>query len=310
MSRRLRFFGGKGGVGKTTVATAAAMMLANEGRRTLLVSTDPAHSTADLLGMPLGADAAAVQDNLWALEIDPEAAAAAHLEQVRAVIAPTVEPDLLPAIDRQLGLAAGSPGTIESALFDRMVTAMQDPAFDAVVFDTAPTGHTLRLLALPGLLAAWVEGLARQRERVMGMERMLRNMAGTADPGSDTVLQRMHARRERFQAAGRALREDALFWLVVIPERLPIEETARAARTLEAAEIQIGGVIVNRVLPDEADGEFLAARRDAQRAYLAEIRQRFAGRSIVEVEQLPHDVTTPAQLAAISAQIGAVAQGG
>jgi arsenite/tail-anchored protein-transporting ATPase len=301
-SRPLIFFSGKGGVGKTTMAAAAALLHAQAGVRTLLVSTDPAHSTADVLGVALGAEPREIADLLHAVEIDADQAAAAHIEDIKRQVAGSVDRDLLPAVYRHLDLARGSPGTVESALFDQLAGLMDrcPDEFDRVIFDTAPTGHTLRLLALPALLSAWVEGLARQREKVAGMERMLRNMAGRDDPGGDPVLEALHERRARFERAARRLHDDADFWLVLVPERLPIEETARAERALSEGGLRVAGLVVNRVLPDDAEGAFLAARREQQQAYEKELGSRFPGRRIVRVAQRPRDVAGLADLAALT----------
>lgn len=176
--------------------------------------------------------------------------------------------------------------------------------YDRIVFDTAPTGHTLRLLALPALLTAWVQGLVRQRERVAGMERMLHNLAGAEDdPDADPVLARLRERRARFQEAGRRLREDAAFWLVLLPERLAIEETARAAVTLTDADLRVAGLVVNRLLPEEADGDYLASRRAQQHTYQGEISERFSDLWQVPVTQLARDPTGPEDLGRIADQI-------
>lgn len=291
--RPVVFLSGKGGVGKTTLATALALVLAERGERVLLVSTDPAHSTTDLLGVPLGPEPTAVAESWWAMELDAEREALAHVERIKKDAAASVSPDVLPAVERHLDLAAQSPGTVESALVDRLadVLAWYPERFDRIVVDTAPTGHTLRLLALPSLLTAWVEGLVRRRERVAGTERWARNLAGEDGPVSDPVLDRLRARRDRLDAARRRLLSDAVFHLVLVPERLPVAETARALEVLDEARLTVGVLLVNRVLPP-ADGEFMRGRLAAQAERLEELRTRLPGRALVQVEHLPGDVTT------------------
>ena len=208
--RPLTFFGGKGGVGKTTLAVAYATLLASRGERTLLVSTDPAHSTGDLLGAKLSGEPTRTGDNLWAVEVDASADAEAYVERIKTDARDSVSPEVLPTVDKHLDLAKSSPGTEESALFDRFVDliSLHPTSYDRIVFDTAPTGHTLRLLTLPALLSTWAEGVVRQREKVAGMERMLRNMAGSEEQGEDPILNRLRERRERFHHARHRLLED------------------------------------------------------------------------------------------------------
>ncbi len=305
-SRPVRFVGGKGGVGKTTIATVLATAWAAAGIRTLLVSTDPAHSTGDLLGVRLQGEPVLVAERLWAVEIDAQAVADAYVERVRRDAHRVIDPAIRASVDRHLDLAAQGAGTLESALVDRLADLIAEvpSRYDRIIVDTAPTGHTLRLLALPELVTRWVEGLVRQREGVRGMDRMLANLtSGSNDRPEDPVLTHLHTQRDRLRTFRRRLLEDARFHLVMIPERLPIEESARALPQLEDAGLQVGTLIVNRVLPDTADGRFLQERREQQRAYLAEIRDRFAGRDLVLIEQRPRDLSSPADLEPLRKQL-------
>jgi arsenite/tail-anchored protein-transporting ATPase len=307
-SRPIAFVGGKGGVGKTTVATALSLALAETGARTLLVSTDPAHSTSDLLGTALGAEPVRIGEALHAVEIDAEAEADRYVAAVRSDVHRLVAPAVRDTVDRHLDLARRGAGTLESALLDRLadLLALCPTQYDRVVIDTAPTGHTLRLLAMPELVTGWIEGLVRQREKVHGVDRMLRNMAGSETDHEDPVLDRLRAQRTRLRELRRRLTDDAVFHAVLIPERLPIEETVRGLPAFEAAGLTVGTVVVNRVLPAEADGGFLAARREQQESYLQELRDRLRGRRLLEVTQQPRDVATRAALSDIQAQLHAM----
>lgn len=290
---RLFLFGGKGGVGKTTLATAHALRLARAGHRVLLVSTDPAHSVSDLLGTRLGDEAKPAGDNLWAMEIDPIADARRYVAQVREDAREAVSKAVLPALDRHLKLAVQAPGTAESALFDRFTRLMEATPgdYDRIVFDTAPTGHTLRLLTLPSMLGAWVEGLAGQRAKVDKLQGMWRSMAGVSEPQrEDRVLSRLRQRADRFARARQRLHHEAVFHPVLLAERLPIEETARLIEQLGDAGIPVGELFVNRLWPSDTSSTFVAERVAQQEQYLAEIRLRFANHELLEVAQGARDI--------------------
>ena len=281
------FVGGKGGVGKTTIAAALAVESADTGARTLLVSTDPAHSTSDVLGTELGAEPTPVTDGLDAMEIDPRREADAYIADVKDRIREVASPRMLKEIEREVDVARVSPGAEEAALFDRFARLMPRAGddYDRVIFDTAPTGHTLRLLGLPEAMEGWVAGLVARRRKLASLGRMWRNVAGAVAGGDrgdepvDPVLEALERRQARFREA-RAIVTDpdrAGFLFVVIPERLPILETRRAVDALDRYGIPVTGLVVNRVLPEDADGEFLARRREREAEYLAMIEERLGG---------------------------------
>lgn len=303
--RRVTLIGGKGGVGKTTVAAAYASLLAGRGLRTLLVSTDPAHSTADLLGVVPAREPTRVADRWEVLELDAEHAAREHVDRIAREAVDVVPKEVMPAVRRHLDAALASPGTVESALLDRLTDVLLDTSgYDRIVVDTAPTGHTLRLLVLPDLLSGWVEGLVRRREDILRTDRMVRSMAGDEpDPEPDPVATRLRARRDRLAAMHRLLVEDAVVHLVLVPERLPIAETVRARDALQAGGLRVGTMVVNRVFPDGVD-PFLAARQVRQREWLAEIDRLLGDHPRVQLPHLAHDPGR-ADLGRLADQLGA-----
>lgn len=281
MSRRLLFFGGKGGVGKTTLASATALTLADQRLRTLLVSTDPAHSTSDILEVDLGPEPRAVVADCWAMELDPEREADRYIADVKDRIAESVAPRLVAEVERQIDIARASPGAIEAALFERFTRILEEEGreFDRVVFDTAPTGQTLHLLGLPEHMSAWITGLIGRRRKMTAAGRMWRNVAGAAaeEAASETdpVLRALEERRARFLRARGVLTdaEQTAFVFVVLPERLPIWETGRAVLALGKHGIPVAGILVNQVLPDDLSGDFVDRRRAREAKYLAKIEQ-------------------------------------
>ncbi len=282
--REIVFFGGKGGVGKTTLACGYALLAADRRRKTLLVSTDPAHSTGDMLETSLTDEPLEVVPNLWALEIDPEREADRYIQDVKQRLVESTAPRLLQEVERQIDIARVSPGAEEAALFDRFARILDETRgrYDRVVFDTAPTGHTVRLLSLPELMGAWMSGLISRRHKVNVLSRMWRNVAGAAAgderPQTDPVLEALRKRKVRFEHARRTLTDATrvAFVFVVIPERLPIIETAKAVKLLKKYQVPVGGVVVNRVLPSEVQGDFLERRRHREQQYLHDIERTFA----------------------------------
>jgi arsenite-transporting ATPase len=309
IDRRVVFFGGKGGVGKTTCSAAFALSASERGKRVLLVSTDPAHSTSDIFGASIGGEARALTPRLSAIEIDADRESARYVAQVKSDIEKMFSPDVVQRARRQIDLAAASPGLAEVALLDRMIDiilsndAPRSP-WDLIVFDTAPTGHTMQLLRMPEAMTAWIQALVKHRKALLEIDHQSEEQRDAA-AASDPVLTALERRYTRLLAL-RAYVTDrgrTSFVLVTIPERLAIDETVRAADALHEAALDVGGLVVNRVLPDGLSGEFYDARKSQEREYLDEIGRRFARLPRVAVTQLPRDVHGVEPLSSVAAQL-------
>jgi arsenite-transporting ATPase len=309
--RSIIFVGGKGGVGKSTTAASLALHGAEAGERVLLVATDPAHSLGDLFDRTIGVREREILPGLYALEIDPEREMERYLGGVKAAMREFVQPAMYGEIERQMELTRHSPGAEEAALMDRVADLMEDARnrYDRVIFDTAPTGHTLRLLALPEIMAAWTDGLIKSRDRSDAFGKALSRLSrkeGSGDELSmiDSVEER-HAderterirgvlleRRRRFSQARRLLLDPSVtaFVLVLIPEKLPILESAKTVAVLRRHDVPLAGLVVNRVLPDGALGPFLESRRAQEAEYLARIDREFGTLPRVRVPLLERDV--------------------
>ena len=296
LDRRVIFFGGKGGVGKTTCSAAFALGASGRGRRVLLVSTDPAHSTQDIFEQRIGAEPRELMPNLSAMELDADRESARYVDRVKGDIEKMFSPTVVRQARRQIDLAAASPGLAEVALLDRMIDLIvaNDTArsrFDLIVFDTAPTGHTMQLLRMPETMTTWIQALVKHRKALLEIDHQTdeqREAALQADPVL-SALQRRHQRLVDLRAYVTD-RGRTSFVLVTIPERLAIEEAARAAEALRETALDIGGLVVNRVLPDDLAGDFYRERKAQESAYLGEIERRFPRLAHVVVRQLPRDV--------------------
>lgn len=295
------FFGGKGGVGKTTVSCAYALKCAREGMETLIVSTDPAHSTSDVFDQPFDDEPRRVEgrDGLWAMELDPDEEVERHMLAIKRTMTDQVSPAIVNEIDRQVELAHRTPGAHEAALFDRFVDVMRDSDdFDRVVFDTSPTGGTLRLLSLPDLLESWIDRLVRKREKSIDLfERAaIGNHEARRRADDDPIIQRLVDRKETFEFAGDTLREDAAFFLVLNPDELSIRETRRAIDDLSEYDLSIRGLLVNKVAPEPGPDEegtgarYLRDRHRTERKRIERIRSEFAEPVVAIVEQRVEEV--------------------
>jgi len=301
------FFGGKGGVGKTTVSSAFGLKCARAGQRTLVVSTDPAHSTSDVFGQqfddePRGVDG---HENLWAMELDPDEEVERHMMEIKRRMSDQVSPSIVSELDRQIELAHQTPGAYEAALFDRFIEVMRESdEFDRVVFDTSPTGGTLRLLSLPEFLDDWIERLIDKRSQSIDLfekaaigEREARRKLET-----DPIVSHLTQRKEKFEFAGRTLREDADFYLVLNPDELSIRETDRAVSQLREYGLTVDGLVLNRVTPAPDDDEngrgarYLRQRVATERERIAAISDSFdvplAGTIETRVEEVRGDLLT------------------
>ena len=298
---RFVFFGGKGGVGKTTVSSAYAHKCARADAETLLVSTDPAHSTADVFDQAFDDDPTPVEgyDSLWAMEIDPDEALDEHLLGIKRALGDQVSPAIVNEIDRQIELAHRTPGAYEAALFDRFIDVMREADdYDRVVFDTSPTGGTLRLLSLPEYLGGWIDRLLSKREESVRL--FERAAIGDREPRrsqvGDPIIARLQARKENFEFAGRTLREDASFYLVLNPDQLSLRETDRAITDLGEQDLSVSGLVVNRLTPEpEPDEEgrgarYLRERIETERDRLRQARETLEPPVVATVESRVREV--------------------
>ncbi|RJT02564.1 TRC40/GET3/ArsA family transport-energizing ATPase [Halococcus sp. IIIV-5B] len=311
---RFTFFGGKGGVGKTTVSAAFGVRSANAGDETLLVSTDPAHSTSDVFGQSFGDTPTQVTgyDGLSAMEIDPDAEVEAHLQGIREQMAEQVSQVVVNEIDRQIEMAHNTPGAYEAALFDRLIHVMREESepFDRVVFDTAPTGGTLRLLSLPEFLGDWVDRLVEKRQQSLDRYEMaaIGDTEPRVDATTDPIIARLRERKERFAFAGRTLREDAVFYLVCNPDELSVAETRRAVEHLEAHELAVAGLVVNKLTPEpdpEEDGtgaRYLRERCARERERVEEVETTFSVPVVARIAARSGEIT-PDVLDAVAAEL-------
>ncbi len=281
--RRTLFFAGKGGVGKTVASCITAVWLARQGYKTLLLTTDPAAHLGDVLDNPVGDEVAPVngQPNLWAVKIDPKAAAETYKKRILDDARQRGRPESAIAV---MAEELDSPCTEEMAAFDKFIEYASKEGWEAVVFDTAPTGHTLRLLELP---VDWNKQLD------------VKIFASVDTAAADDIA------KQRFGKVIEMMRnpEQSAFAFVMYPEATPILEAWRAARELGTVGIQPGLVVANMVIPlDQADTPYTQSRRRMQEKYLTEIAERFRV-PMVQIPLLPREIKGLEMLAELGEKI-------
>ncbi|WP_227131631.1 ArsA family ATPase [Halorubellus salinus] len=340
-------YGGKGGVGKTTMAAATALASASDGTKTLVVSTDPAHSLSDTLGVDVPAKPGRVRDDvpLWGAEIDPEVAAEEGVDALgfaggdgsdsfgddagasatggaggAGAGGPFADAnggagpmgglgELLGGDDPMGSLMGGAmPGADEAAALQLLLEYIDDPRFERVVVDTAPTGHTLRLLELPEVMDSMVGRMLSLRERLSGLMDGMMGMFGDDDE-SDAAMGDLRELADRIEDLRAVLQDPAQtdFRVVMIPEEMSVIESERLIRQLEDYQIPNDTVVVNKVMedladvtddvdatefvtPDLDDCEFCQQRWSVQQGALARAQDVFRGHDVKRVPLFADEV--------------------
>ena len=238
------FLSGKGGVGKSTLSSSLGIYYAERGHRTLVVSLDPAHSLSLTFGTPVGGKPKKVMENLYAVEIDPRKEAREYLERVKRKARKLLSPVVIGEIEKQIELAYYSPGALDLATADVVYKlAVLEREFDRIVFDTAPSGYTVRMLTSPELTQEWLRRLISLREEATGY----RKMAGE-EILEDPVIKILEKRlKEAEELHNLFLSGRTLVAVVVNPQILPIEIGRKTVEELKLAGIKVGLVLGNRI---------------------------------------------------------------
>ena len=299
---RYHFFSGKGGVGKTTLAAATAVHLAESGRRVLITSTDPAHSLSDVFDRQIGHRGAEIMPGLRALEIDSTA---------RWAEATSLPEDRKPKkIEKALGdamrMLGEAPGVDEFISLDLLVETMSTDLFDEVVFDTAPTGHTLRLLLLPKMLDGWIGRMIALRGFFSRFGRVIRKLIPRGERKNlPDMSENLKSARERMAGVRELIKDPGRtrFALVTIPEAMSVFETRRTMQQLQDNGIPVGVVIANMIQPDSDTCDHCRLRHRIHTRELENLRELVGSIPMVNVASKSTVVRGPDALAALGREL-------
>lgn len=278
------FFGGKGGVGKTVMAGAASIWEAQQGKKTLLASTNPVHSLSSLLGQDVFGRPTPVEGipNLTAYEIDTKDTIEKSKKEIREKIAWFLKfADIKTKADEFVESATMNPAFEESAMFENMIDLMFEDKYEAYIFDTAPTANARRLLGMSSVYSMWVNKMVQSREEAKSLKELLSYSKKKAE--KDPLMEYLLNLRERMSHAKDLLTDKALtsFFFVTLPEALPIAVITRFIGWFSEFNIPVGGVIVNMLIDkasvkDDAP-DFVKNRVAMQEEHMQTIWKEFDG---------------------------------
>ncbi len=276
------FFGGKGGVGKTVMAGAAALWIAQQGKRTILASTNPVHSLSSLLDQDVFGKPTPVQGvpNMEAYEIDTKDT----IEKSKVELTKKIEwflkyADIKTKADEFVESATMNPAFEESAMFENMIDLMFDDEYEAYVFDTAPTANARRLLGMSSVYGMWVNKMMQSREEAKSLKEVLSYSKKRKE--KDPLMDYLVSLRTRMEHAKELLtdKEQTAFFFIALPEALPIAVIKRFINWFYDFGIPVGGVVVNLVIDKEKVGQdapdFVLNRIAMQDNYMEEIWRSF-----------------------------------
>jgi len=298
---RIILFTGKGGVGKTTVAASTALKAAKEGKKTLIISTDPAHSLSDALDIQLSPEPMEIAPNLFAQEFDVYYSMQKYWNNMR---------NLMNTIFRWKGVKnvvaeelSVLPGMEEASAFLWLEKYYSEGTYDVIVIDSAPTGETLTLLSLPQVAKSWMtKAFSKKNLAVKTVTKGVKFFTGVPlDKGleeMDELFQKLESIQKVFLNP-----EVASIRIVTNPERMVIKEARRAYTYLQLYGYNVDAVVINRILPEDKVGEAFKYYLTSQKKYIQEIEESFKPLPILKVQHQGREVFGVKQLESISSSL-------
>jgi arsenite-transporting ATPase len=297
--RRYVMFGGKGGLGKTTLSATCAYWLARQGKRVLLFSVDPQASLSDIFQQDIfGKGAVPIVENLWAQEIDADKRIKDYQEEIRQKILDMYGFDRVPEeIDSYIASASAEPAMEESAIFDAVVDIVVKGDYDYYIYDLVPLGHALYYLSMAKVYDEWINKITRLREEMGQYDKVAATLRRQEKVEEDKILEELQYIKSRINTSSQILtdRQRTAFFFVLVPEEMIILDTRKAAELFARFDVPIAGYVVNRVLPEVLRAgnvpAYLKNRIRMQDKYLGEIRSSLGNQILAYVPEMERDIT-------------------
>jgi arsenite-transporting ATPase len=276
-------FGGKGGLGKTTLSAATAYWLSSKGKKVVVFSTDPQASLTDIFERNIfGKGEVEIVSNLYALEIDADKRIEEYQNSIKKKIV-EMYGEVPPEIEEYITSASAEPAMAESATFDAMVELMTSRKYDIYIFDMMPHGHAIRFLGMSQILDAWIDKVVETRKKASEYGEVAAVMSGKGGLAQeDAILDELNFIRSRLDFVSTIMKdqEHLAFFYVLIPEEMAILDTQKAISMFKEFGIPISGVIVNQVYPtellnDPSTPQFLRNRITMQQVHMRKIKELF-----------------------------------
>lgn len=284
---RIILFTGKGGVGKTTTAAASGILSAKKGYKTLIISTDPAHSLSDALDKELSPEPIQISENLWCMEFDVYYSMKKYWSNMREMMKAIFKfQGVTNVVAEELSVL---PGMEEGAAFLWLEKFYREKTYDVIIIDSAPTGETLSLLSLPQVAKSWMtKAFPGQRFAMRTFGKVVRKTTGIpVDKGYDE----MESLFNKLETIQKVLLDPKICSIRIVanPERMVVQEAKRAYSYLQLYGYNVDAIIVNRIMP-EADNSFFKKYLQSQQAYIEDIEESFQPIPIFKVKHQGQEV--------------------
>jgi len=297
--RRYIMFGGKGGLGKTTLSATCAFWLASHGKRVLLFSVDPQASLSDIFQRDIfGKGPVPIMENLWAEEVDADRRIREYQDEIRKKILDMYGFDRVPEeIDNYISAASAEPAMEESAIFDAVVDIIVQGDYDYYIYDMVPLGHALYYLSMAKVYDEWINKITKLRQEMGHYDQVAATMRRQETVEEDKILEELQYIKNRINASSQILtdRRRTAFFFVLVPEEMIILDTRKAAELFSRFDVPLSGYVVNRVLPPELRQDnipqYLKNRIVMQEKYLGEIQTTLGGQVLAYVPEMERDIT-------------------